>query len=552
MSSSVQQVCSVDDEWERFLEEECADPAVDSDNDSESNDECEKGNKRATKGAKREKREKGDDEEGEEGGVGEQCRRSVSPLAIQSLEQALQDAQGRNVVLSHPVQYRGAVPEPSPINISTKTKVAYLCQPIDLDVFWHIPVLAYNDAREGVIKKQRLFCSNTVDELNALLVRLAPLTNYNQQINVHIDNSNKSNFAGKKRKRIEFKDTRIITVGTSKNTLLKATTKQKKAFVNCFVMELRLFYESEFREFHVKVFNSGKLKIPGIKTDDMFQQVVAATCRILQHHLQPSIPFAPSDVSDIILTNSNFKCGYYVDMQIFHDILVQKYKVHAVYDTCSSYPGIQCKFKMSAEECNLNNHELAGVERTVFNSCGKLNKKQKKDSNCITVAIFRTGSVLISGSCDNGVVFAIYQFLTRIFHEECKYICKNVYTKPNSNSTSPPSSSACATKERQDVELNNHGNGITDTFSSNAKAKMNIKKVRRMYIARTMTTSTAPLTLPLPSLSYVLMEREKESEQEKGGEEGENEPFRLLSCAGTGGSQKFPPIEQPLRFIPCN
>ena len=45
-------------------------------------------------------------------------------------------------------------PEPSKIYISTKSKVAYLNIPIDLSIFWKIPVIPYAVAKNGIIKKQ--------------------------------------------------------------------------------------------------------------------------------------------------------------------------------------------------------------------------------------------------------------------------------------------------------------------------------------------------------------------------------------------------------------
>ena len=47
------------------------------------------------------------------------------------------------------------VPKVTPIYISTQTKIGYLNQPINLkDVFWEIPVIPYQNAAYGVIKKQ--------------------------------------------------------------------------------------------------------------------------------------------------------------------------------------------------------------------------------------------------------------------------------------------------------------------------------------------------------------------------------------------------------------
>ena len=42
----------------------------------------------------------------------------------------------------------------------------------------------------------------------------------------------------------------------------------KGAFYNCFVVILRIKFNDIFKEVHIKVFNTGKLEIPGIQSDD--------------------------------------------------------------------------------------------------------------------------------------------------------------------------------------------------------------------------------------------------------------------------------------------
>ena len=63
-------------------------------------------------------------------------------------------------------------PEPSEIYISTKSKIAYLTEPVDLKIFWDIPVIPYSTASNGVIKKQIKFNSKTPEELNIIQERL--------------------------------------------------------------------------------------------------------------------------------------------------------------------------------------------------------------------------------------------------------------------------------------------------------------------------------------------------------------------------------------------
>ena len=60
--------------------------------------------------------------------------------------------------------------------------------------------------------------------------------------------------------------------------------------------------------------------------------------------------------------------------------------------------------------------------------------------------IFRTGSVLIVGRCDENVLMIIYEFLKIILNNEYKNICqKNIKTTYNTDSTE----SICKTKKKK-------------------------------------------------------------------------------------------------------
>jgi hypothetical protein len=92
-----------------------------------------------------------------------------------------------------------------------------------------------------------------------------------------------------------------------------------------------------------------------------------------------------------------------------------KYNLQAIYDPCS-YPGIQCKFYYNPD---------IGIQ----NGCqiSEENKYLYKNIKEVSFMIFRTGSVLIVGKCDESVLMEIYEFLKIILSNEFKNICqKNV------------------------------------------------------------------------------------------------------------------------------
>ena len=294
------------------------------------------------------------------------------------------------------------IPEATDIYISTKSKIAYLTQAIDLKIFWDIPIIPYATPTNGVIKKQIKFNSKTPEELYFIQEKLKKELYFEENIISHIDNPNG---------RIKFKDIRKISIGISKKDIMTYRSKKKQAFYNCFVMILRIKIDNVFREFHIKVFNTGKLEIPGVQSEAMFETVLNTIIEVLQPYHDYKIEY--KQTSDTVLINSNFNCGFYVNRESLYDILRNKYNIQAIYDPCS-YPGIQCKFYYNSEL-----DVQTGIQTSTDN---------KEMNNIIGVSfmIFRTGSVLIVGMCDEKVLYSIYEFLKKLLKDEFKYICQKI------------------------------------------------------------------------------------------------------------------------------
>lgn len=295
------------------------------------------------------------------------------------------------------------IPKSSNIYISTKTKIAFLNQPINLkEMFWIIPVLEYMEPKNGVVKKQIKFNSITEEELQDIKNRLQHESHYDEQIITNINNPNG---------RIKFKDIRKVTIGISKKDIISYRSKKKSAFYNCFVLILRMKVVNIFKEVHVKVFNTGKLEIPGIQNDEVFQKVLDLVIEILQPNMKEKLCYKENSC-ETVLINSNFNCGFYINRETLYDILRYKYNIQAIYDPCS-YPGIQCKFYFNPDVELQNGCQISQENKDLYK-----NVKQ------VSFMIFRTGSVLIVGKCDENVLMLIYEFLKNIFILEYTKICQ--------------------------------------------------------------------------------------------------------------------------------
>jgi hypothetical protein len=285
-------------------------------------------------------------------------------------------------------------------------------------VYWKIPVLKYAVPSEGVIKKQMKFSTTDPADLAVIQDRLTrEVACVNQFVIEHIDNPDG---------RIKFKDQRKISVGLCKKDIVSYRLKQKRAFFNCFVIIMRLVDDEDehrnFKEMHVKVFNTGKLEIPGIKTDGMMLRVQTLLVHMLRPIVGEDLDFQHGQ-SETVLINSNFKCGYYINRDALYKVLKYKYRINCNYDACS-YPGIQCKFfyvKGSDEQRGQQPvHVVAGEETN-------RHKKACNDTKAhyeISFMIFRTGSVLSVGKCNEDVLREIYEFIRTMLETEYMEIGK--------------------------------------------------------------------------------------------------------------------------------
>ena len=268
------------------------------------------------------------------------------------------------------------IPECGPIVISTKTKILYFNISVDLNyIFWKLSMISYDYMGEGIIKKQMKFNFQDRESVQEFEDNI-------KDIKLPIDIKILNQFENPNG-RIKFKDVRKVSIGLSKKDVINYKKKSKSAFYNCFVIIYRIMFKGKYKEIHLKLFNSGKIEIPGIQDDCILDIAVQKIIDLLQPFYNYIIH---EDICkrQTILVNSNFNCNYYIHRENLFRILKKEYSIKCSFDSCS-YPGIQCKYKLS------NQQEISFM-------------------------IFRTGSILIVGKCENEDLYKIYEYIKTILN----------------------------------------------------------------------------------------------------------------------------------------
>lgn len=301
-----------------------------------------------------------------------------------------------------------------PLYISTKTVIGYInvTKMIDLmELFWKVPILDYHIHQEGILKKQIKLAVMKNEDIESYRDKVASIPNA-KVILLSKPSSNPNN----------QKQTYKINVGLSKKDMTSYRKKEKNVFYNCFALIIRMKDSNGvFKEIHLKLFNTGKMEIPGIQNDEMLFNSIWIMAKLIHPFLleQGCVSQNISEIFhktsiDTVFINSNFNCGYFIKRSKMFDILRDEYNIICLYDPCS-YPGIQAKFYYNENQVKKKNND----DYKITGQCKCETRCGKKNGQCkeISFMIFRTGSVLILGHCEFEVIEIIYLFLKKMFED---------------------------------------------------------------------------------------------------------------------------------------
>lgn len=273
-----------------------------------------------------------------------------------------------------------------PLKISTKSKMCYFNQLFDLEtIFWNVDLIHYDDLKFGPIKKQMKFTFTNKEKIIDFEKKYNDIKGYkNQYIVTQIDNPNG---------RIEYKDVRKVDIGYCKKDLYNVSNykkNKKNSFYNCLVIIYRDkvddILDIKYKEYHIKIFYSGKIEIPGIFVEEEVDRILIKFKDIYKK-IYPSVLLEEKEnTRSNILVNSNFKTNFNIQRKSFYQILKSKYNIKCSFDPCI-YPGIRCIYNFDNE-------------------------------TKLTFMIFRTGSLLILGKCNDTELYFVYNFISDILIKE--------------------------------------------------------------------------------------------------------------------------------------
>lgn len=212
-------------------------------------------------------------------------------------------------------------------------------------------------------------------------------------------------------------------IGHSSRDILSKRKVSKNSFFNQSTLVVRKKREDDsgFKEVNIKLFANGGYQMTGITSEEYGKNVLQW---VLNNFTQfkTAISSKPLQIerSSVQLLNSDYKINALVRRDELHRVLVNKYKLFSTLET-TIYQGINTKYYYNEESERKNG--ICWCEKPCN---GQGDGKTLGNCKRITIAIFQTGSIIITGARNMKQLDEAYIFINKIIKENASETLKIV------------------------------------------------------------------------------------------------------------------------------
>jgi TATA-box binding protein (TBP) (component of TFIID and TFIIIB) len=194
----------------------------------------------------------------------------------------------------------------------------------------------------------------------------------------------------------------------------KRKKKKSKRFDNQVTVILRTMLPGgTFAFVNVKVFKNGNVQMTGVKHIDQGQrvvdQVVEQVRRIHERGISVAATFDTIASSNykVCLINSDFKMGLEIRRDRLNKIIQKEYNMYSSFEPCI-YPGVKIQYCWNSDCGNGD-----GVCSCTCDCQGKGTGRGDGQCKKITIAVFQSGCIIITGAQSYGQIDDAYEFICK-------------------------------------------------------------------------------------------------------------------------------------------
>jgi len=203
-------------------------------------------------------------------------------------------------------------------------------------------------------------------------------------------------------------------------------SKKKEYTTKRFDNQLTVMYKyNDDSLMNIKMFKNGNIQMTGVKDPDNGRDMICRLVGMIQQ-VAATAPEATKDIANlkatqykVALINSDFKIGFEIRRDKLYTLLINSYDNKCSFEPCI-YPGVKIQYFW-----NTNNKHKDGVchcksECTVGKNDGN------GESNCkkITIAVFQSGCIIITGAQTTYQIDEAYNFICNILRDNFEFVKK--------------------------------------------------------------------------------------------------------------------------------
>ena len=226
----------------------------------------------------------------------------------------------------------------------------------------------------------------------------------------------------------KFKNIKYVEYGASKTEQCFKGNKEKKpkkkvTQIKRFDNQMTLHITDDLYKYNLKLFKNGNLQMTGVKDIEKGKLIVDELINIIKNINNNHDDSVTDDDNKLInknystrLINCDFKVNFKIHRTLLHKLLIDKYKLACSYEPCI-YQGVKVSFY-------LNDYSHDGIC-----SCEKKCIGKGKNTYCkkVTIAIFQSGCITITGSDSIERLNYVYEYIVNILRDNINEIHQQTY-----------------------------------------------------------------------------------------------------------------------------
>ena len=200
-----------------------------------------------------------------------------------------------------------------------------------------------------------------------------------------------------------------MVLGSSYKDIFTNRKITSKSFFNQSTIVLRRKTAGGWKEVNVKLFANGGIQMTGVTSEPFAREAMEWLLHIFRS--LPATPFkeeASIQRFSVQLINTDYALNQFINQDVLHKILINEYNLFSMLEK-TIYQGVNTKFFYNAR--NPGN----GICQCKTFCKGQGTGEGEGECKRITMSIFRTGRIIITGARQLKQIESAYDFLNQVF-----------------------------------------------------------------------------------------------------------------------------------------